>query len=173
MNFKRQHIVFGALTIALLASVRLAMRNIYSARVVLPVAANDLASNLSRQMQHSALAVSQSDERSPFLQVAKDPFQVVNFAVPVQMPTVMPVHVPAVESKPVAPQLPYRYFGRMVDIDGKTLTFLSRDGLLVSIAVGVTLDEIYRVDAVGERQILLTYLPLNEQLSISTQSAAE
>jgi hypothetical protein len=61
----------------------------------------------------------------------------------------------------------------MVGVDGATLTFLSRDNALVPVKVASVLDEMYRIDAITDKQILLTYLPLNEQISIPMQSAAE
>ena len=63
---------------------------------------------------------------------------------------------------PVAPPFPYLFFGRMVDIHGKRLTYLSRDDHVFPIKDGEIVDGAYRVDAIGEREISLTYLPLNE-----------
>jgi len=174
MKLKRQHALAAALITTLALSAHVAMQDVSRAQIVQPADAKTTAARTDGPALTGQPAA-KYDERDPLLEAATDPFKVVSFVAPVQAQAapVAPPPAPVVQPKPVAPQFPYQYFGRMVDVDGQKLTFLSRDGVLVPIKVGTVLDEMYRVDAVAEKQISLTYLPLNEQISIFTQSAAE
>lgn len=176
MKLKRQHGLAAALITTLALSAHVAMQDVSRAQVVQPSDAKTTGTRADGPAPNGQPAAAKNDERDPLLEAANDPFKVVSFVAPVQAAPVAPVApppAPVVQPKPVAPQFPYQYFGRMIDVDGQKLTFLSRDGVLVPIKVGTVLDEMYRVDAVAEKQISLTYLPLNEQISIFTQSAAE
>lgn len=175
MKLKRQHGLAAALIATLALSAHVAMQDVSRTQVVQPTDAKTTAAKTIGPAPNGQPAAVKNDERDPLLEAATDPFKVVSFVAPVQAQSapVAPPPAPVVQPKPVAPQFPYQYFGRMVDVDGQKLTFLSRDGVLVPIKVGTVLDEMYRVDAVAEKQISLTYLPLNEQISIFTQSAAE
>jgi hypothetical protein len=174
MKFKRQHALAAALIITLALSAHVAMQDESHRKIVQPTDARTTGAKTSGPAPNGQPAAAKNDERDPLLEAATDPFKVVNFVAPVQAaPAAPPPPAPVVQPKPVAPQFPYQYFGRMVDVDGQKLTFLSRDSVLVPIKVGTMLDDVYRIDAVADKQISLTYLPLNEQISISVQSAAE
>jgi len=173
MKPKRQQVLAAALILTIAMSARLALHDRSTVQIVLPAEKNDAAAKTGRQALVRQQAGSPNSMRDPLLEARSDPFKGVNFAAPVQAAAVAPALVPAVEPKPVAPQFPYRYFGRMVDVHGQTLTFLSKEGSLVPIRTGSVLDEVYRIDTMTDKQISLTYLPLNEQISISMQSAAE
>ncbi|MFM9437293.1 hypothetical protein ACFDR9_004380 [Janthinobacterium sp. CG_23.3] len=43
-----------------------------------------------------------------------------------------PPPLPPAPVKPVAPPFPFLYFGRMVDVNGKLVTYLTRDDVLIS-----------------------------------------
>lgn len=66
--------------------------------------------------------------------------------------------VPNAPAKPVAPPLPFQYFGKLIE-NGKTEIFVMRGEELLSIAAGQTLGE-YRVDKLTDSTISFTYLPL-------------
>lgn len=70
-------------------------------------------------------------------------------------------------SKPVAPALPFRYFGRLTE-NGKTEVFVMRGEELLSIAAGQKLGD-YRVDQVAESRISFTYLPLKTKQTLEIQ----
>jgi hypothetical protein len=173
MKFKRQHGLAAALIITLALSAHVVMQDVSRAEIVRPADVKTMAAKADGPAPGGQPVGAKNDERDPLLEAATDPFKVVSFVAPVQAAAVAPPPAPVVQPKPVAPQFPYQYFGRMVDVDGKTLTFLSRDGALVPIKVGTVLDQAYRIDTMTDKQISLTYLPLNEQISIFTQSAAE
>jgi hypothetical protein len=68
------------------------------------------------------------------------------------------VAMPNVPAKPVAPPLPFQYFGRLTE-KGKTEVFVMRGEELLSIAAGQKVGD-YRVDKVTDSSISFTYLPL-------------
>ncbi len=110
--------------------------------------------------------------RQPWTAASADPFRSVSFAPPPPAPVAVQAPAPVAAEKPVTPPFPYQFFGRMVDVNGKTLTFLIRDGSLVPVQQGEVLDGSYRIDAASDTQLMVTYLPLNEQSTLTLQSAA-
>lgn len=77
-----------------------------------------------------------------------------------------PVKVTPVVSPPVvpvAPPLPFRYVGQLEDGDGKVTIYLARGDDVHTVRVGDLLAEQYRLDAMDNGQIILTYLPMNQQ----------
>ena len=72
-----------------------------------------------------------------------------------------------VAAKPVAPPLPFRYFGRLTE-NGKEDVFVMRGDELLSIQAGKTYGE-YRVDQVAEARITFTYLPLKTKQTLDLQ----
>lgn len=83
---------------------------------------------------------------------------------PVQM-------APQPEPPPTAPPLPYRYFGRMTDLEGRTLVFVvTQLRALVLLNEGEILDSVYKVESIQSAQIVFTYLPLGEQQILSTEA---
>jgi hypothetical protein len=69
--------------------------------------------------------------------------------------------------KPVAPPLPFKYFGRLTE-KGKTDVYVMRGEDLLAVAPGETLGE-YRVDAVSDASISFTYLPLKTKQTLGLQ----
>jgi len=67
---------------------------------------------------------------------------------------------------PQAPPLPFTYLGKLVD--GETTTvFLVRQDRNFVVRPGDTLDGSYRVDAIGENGVALTYLPLGARQTLA------
>jgi hypothetical protein len=76
------------------------------------------------------------------------------------------VHVvrpkPVAPPIPVAPAIPFTFVGLMERGTTKPQAFLSKGDTLLVVAAGDVIDNnTYRVDALSEQQISLTYLPLN------------
>jgi hypothetical protein len=80
------------------------------------------------------------------------------FAVPVpqEEKSTQPQGKPA---RPQAPPLPFAYLGRMLE-DGKLAVFLARGAESYSVKAGDTIGGEYRVDAVTDKEVTFTYLPL-------------
>lgn len=66
--------------------------------------------------------------------------------------------------KPVAPPLPFRYLGKMIE-DGKLKVFLARGDESLTVRAGQKLGE-YRVDRVTDAEVVFTYLPLKTKQSL-------
>ena len=73
----------------------------------------------------------------------------------------------AMVEKPVAPPLPFRYFGKLIE-NGKTEVYVMRGEDLLAVAPGEKLGE-YRVDAVSDSSISFTYLPLKTKQTLGLQ----
>jgi hypothetical protein len=69
-----------------------------------------------------------------------------------------------------APPLPFTYQGRFQDEAGKTVVYLSKDDQAYSVSEGDVIDNLYRVGTIGATQITVTYLPLDIQQILSTES---
>lgn len=85
-----------------------------------------------------------------------------------------PIPSASVLSAPTAPPMPYRYAGKVVQ-GGRLSVLLSKGDTVFPIKAGDILDGAYRVEAIGESQITLVYLPLKQKETIpvfSTLSVA-
>jgi hypothetical protein len=89
---------------------------------------------------------------------ATDPFARRSFEAP-QAP-----QAPAARAKPTAPELPFKYVGKLIE-DGKLSIFLSRGEESLSVKAGETIGE-YRVDKVTESEVTFTYLPLKTRQTL-------
>jgi len=67
---------------------------------------------------------------------------------------------------PRAPNLPFTYFGRMVE-NGKTVVFLSQRDQTFAVSSGDTVSGSYRVEEIGPDVLTLIYLPLNERQTLN------
>lgn len=71
---------------------------------------------------------------------------------------------------PPPPPVPFTYMGKMLD-DGETVVFLTRGDRNYVVRKGATLDGQYRVDTIGPRTMVLTYLPAKAKQSLAIGSA--
>lgn len=109
----------------------------------------------------------------PLMPPQVDPFRSISFLPPPPKVIAPVIVAPPPPPKPVAPTFPYAYFGRMMDINKKNVTYLSRDDALIPIRQGEVLDNAFRIDEIGATQIVVTYLPLDEKISIAIRAANE
>jgi hypothetical protein len=79
------------------------------------------------------------------------------------IPTQAVIQAPA--PKPVAPPLPFKYLGLMVD-RGQVIVFLGRGDDLMSLKQGEVVANQYRVEDANEAAVTFTYLPLNEKQTL-------
>jgi len=68
--------------------------------------------------------------------------------------------VEAAPPAPVPPPMPYRVAGRVVH-DGVAQVVLAKGDRVLTVRQGDTLDDGYRVEAIGPKGVTLVYLPLN------------
>jgi hypothetical protein len=68
--------------------------------------------------------------------------------------------------KPQAPPLPFTYMGKLID-DGRIVVFLTQGDRNHIVRQGDTIDGTWRVDAVTEERLSLTYLPLKQKQELA------
>ncbi|MES2564788.1 MAG: hypothetical protein V4637_18995 [Pseudomonadota bacterium] len=62
---------------------------------------------------------------------------------------------------PVAPPLPYRLVGRLIQ-DGNVVLYLGKGDSVLSATLGETVEGVYKVASITDTEISLIYLPLNQ-----------
>lgn len=72
--------------------------------------------------------------------------------------------------EPVAPPLPFRYLGQLVE-DGQTLVFIDHQGRNLTIKVGDHIDGRYAVEAIDGGKVVFVYLPLKQQQTLPIGTA--
>jgi len=120
-----------------------------TAEVVQPVARIDTRIRAAEDIDLTKLERADSDKP------AADPFARNSFAPP---------QAAAKPAKPVAPELPFRYVGKLIE-DGQLSVFLSRGEESLAVKAGQTIGE-YRVDKVTESEVTFTYLPLKTKQTL-------
>ncbi len=70
---------------------------------------------------------------------------------------------------PVAPPFPYTYLGGLSE-DGVRTAFFTQGERVLPVRAGDTVDAVYRIDEMTEKLMTLTYLPLNQSLSLALGS---
>ncbi len=94
-----------------------------------------------------------------------DPFA-RNFGQPKPAQVSKAAPAPAVQ-KPVAPPLPFQYFGRLTE-NGKTEVFVMRGEELIAVAAGQQIGD-YKVEQVAATSISFTYLPMKMRQTLDLQ----
>ncbi|MEY8876493.1 MAG: hypothetical protein AB9M60_08295 [Leptothrix sp. (in: b-proteobacteria)] len=92
-------------------------------------------------------------------------FAPLAWRAPVQI-ALLPPAAPAPVPAPVAPPFPYPYIGGLTD-EGQRTAFFSRGERVLALRAGETVDGTYRVDQVSPKQMNLTYLPLQQALTVT------
>lgn len=88
----------------------------------------------------------------------------------------LPVPPPPLPSAPAAPQappLPFKFAGLMQGnafSGGKRMAFLTNRSNTLVVSQGAVIDNVYRVDAINDTQIVFTYLPLDKQQVLPTSN---
>ena len=70
--------------------------------------------------------------------------------------------------KPTAPPFPYPYMGGLSD-DGVRTSFFMKGERVLPVKAGDVVDAAYRVDEMNDKQMTLTYLPLNEPMTVALE----
>jgi hypothetical protein len=77
---------------------------------------------------------------------------------------------PAPPPAPQAPPLPFAFLGKLIDADNVTV-FLTNGGRNWVVRSGDTIDGTYRVEAIGDRTMTLTYLALDIRQELAIGAA--
>ncbi len=68
-------------------------------------------------------------------------------------------------AEPVAPPLPFRFLGQMIE-DGRPTLFLSLNDRNIAVKAGEMIDDTYRVDSITNGVVEFTYLPLKQKQTL-------
>lgn len=91
-------------------------------------------------------------------------FDIVAWQPPAPKVTAPPPPPP----KPAAPPFPYPYMGGLSD-DGVRTSFFMKGERVLPVKAGDVVDAAYRVDDMNDKQMTLTYLPLNETMTVALE----
>ena len=114
----------------------------------------EMAAELDLSKLDRATVASASQDGDPFAARSFNP------APPVQQSAAAP-QAPA---RPEAPPLPFRYIGKLIE-DGKTLVFLANGEESLAVQAGQKVGD-YRIDNLGEHELVITYLPLKTRQTL-------
>ena len=113
------------------------------------------------RLEERVTALRSHGDRPPAKLAKAGPFDSVSWAPPAP-----PAAKPPPPPKPTPPPFPYTYMGSMRD-DGARTAFFNQGERALAIKVGDVVDERFRVDAMTDQQMQLTYLPLNQGVTVT------
>jgi hypothetical protein len=128
-------------------------------------AAHDTAAGAEKVAPRDKLAAL----RAPLsVDSANNPFAASSWLPPAPA---APPPAPTVRADPpTAPPVPFTYMGELDAQTGKPRVFLSNGDRLLIVSPGEVIDGQYRIESVSATNVVLTYLPLNQQQVMSTQN---
>lgn len=97
---------------------------------------------------------------------ASDPFRALSWQSVAQEEARKNAPPPSPPPPPRAPPLPFTYMGKLIE-DGRIVVFLTQGDRNHIVRQGDTIDGTYRVDAVTEQHLSLTYLPLKQKQELA------
>ncbi|HSD54080.1 MAG TPA: hypothetical protein VLC47_07930 [Burkholderiales bacterium] len=97
---------------------------------------------------------------------AGDPFRALSWQTVAQEEARKNAPPPPPPPRPKAPPLPFVYMGKLIE-DGRVAVFLTQGDRNHIVRQGDTIDGTYRVDAVTEQSLSLTYLPLKQKQELA------
>ncbi|MDB5912851.1 MAG: prolin-rich transrane protein, partial [Ramlibacter sp.] len=100
-------------------------------------------------------------------EAASHSFAAMSWHVAPPPPPPAPAVKPEPPPPPTAPPMPFTYMGRYEDGAEKVI-LLVRGDRVYTVSVGEVIEDTYRIERLGERQLELTYLPLGTLQTIST-----
>ena len=97
---------------------------------------------------------------------AADPFRAFSWQSAAQEEARKNAPPPPPPPPPQAPPLPFTYMGKLIE-EGRIAVFLTHGDRNLIVRQGDTIDGTYRVDAVTEEHLSLTYLPLKQKQDLA------
>jgi hypothetical protein len=118
-----------------------------------------LPTQLERELVSTDFSVA---KRNPFVAVT-EAVQITKKVIiaPVVAPAPPQATIQAPPSPPLAPQLNLRFIGRITEPNGKRVVFANMNDNPLTLTEGYVLPNGFRVDAIKEDAVELTYTPLN------------
>ena len=133
--------------------------------VSLRVPANAVATNIaSARMDHTALPVATPLAASKTPRVSKtDPFWPPEPPKPVVI-QLAPVTLPP--PPPPKPTLPYKFFGRITNPDGRQSIFVSRENEQFELKPGAIFEGQFKVESMSETRVVFEHIASGEKLEM-------
>jgi hypothetical protein len=103
--------------------------------------------------------------RAPLAVPERDPFAPKVAREPVVAAPALPPPVAVAPPRPQAPPLPFKYLGRF-SIDSNDSVLVVAGNRVLSVREGDVVEEAYRVERIGDTEIVLNYLPLEERQTL-------
>jgi len=142
----RMKVAFAVLTLALLAGVVVGREK--------PIE-NLISEKRSAEIDFDISRLEKRADEAP----ASDPFAQRSFGAPQGGQQV------AVQAKPEAPALPFRYMGKVIE-DGKLEILLLRGDEHFAVKAGQKIGAEYRLDKVSASALTFTYLPMKAKQTL-------
>lgn len=98
-----------------------------------------------------------------------DPFARLSWLPPPPPPPPpSPPPPPPLPKLPVTPALPFTFVGLLESGAGKPAAFLAKGDSLLIVSVGDLIEnQTYRVDVLNEKEVVMTYMPMNTRQTLS------
>jgi hypothetical protein len=161
---------------SLLAGVMLVSANLHVAAQeegeAAPIFKVKLAADQTAAQSAQAAGLDKIGKRTQTEHKTVDIFKGKSWYVAPPKPKPVPPPPPPPPPPPTAPPMPYVYMGSYLGKDGRLLIFLTRGDQVYSVSPGDVLEGTYRVEGISSGQLVLIYLPLNIQQSISIGEAS-
>lgn len=100
---------------------------------------------------------------------AADAFSGRSWNPPPPPPPPAPVEAVRPPPPPSAPPLPYRFIGMLEQKSDQPAAFLAKGEALHVVKVGDVIDEAYRIESLSPAKVVITYLPLKQQQTLSVE----
>lgn len=155
--------LYGALVATLIAVGWTARQNEDKAGLVEPVVrTNEVAG------PRPSMSKAQAHQHTVLQAASEDAFALHDWTPPPPPPPkALP---PPPPPPPMAPPLPYRYVGKLME-DGRLVVFLDANGRAIAVRGDEVLDGVWRVDMIEPRLIRFTYLPLAQTATLNIGDA--
>jgi hypothetical protein len=134
---------------------------------VIPEVSVDAVLEVKNANSGNDFELSSVKRKSPSTTKNSELFQSKSWYSPPPAPPIVSLPVAA----PSAPQLPLVFLGRMIDGEQITL-FVLQGGRQHTVKLGDVIDEVYRLDKIGNINAVFTYLPMNIQQTLMFNSTA-
>ncbi|MBI5751138.1 MAG: hypothetical protein HZA59_03190 [Hydrogenophilales bacterium] len=161
---QRGIVLGGLLTVTLTAVAWVSQQAEDAPLVVAAPMKQTSAAKTAADASHVALEKLQRVREGEDKPAVEDVFQAKSWYVPPPPPKPVPPPPPA------PPPLPFIYMGKLLEED-KLTVFLTKQDRHYAVKAGDTLDGAYRVESVNAQQMILTYLPLNMQQTLTLGGA--
>ena len=152
-----------------------------AAHLVAPDAADDTAESLVRDVSAHPSATVTEGMAAPALAPAAlpparaaidvgsaaDTFKARSWLPPPPPPPAAVAAASAPPPPPSAPPLPFRFVGMLELKSDRPTAFLARGEALNVVRVGDVIDDTYRIESLSPAKVVVTYLPLKQQQTLS------